>query len=86
MTTWLGERTVVPGRAEGPRFRLPALIHWALRIGVAAEFIGHGMAGLYHSKAWIPYFTFFGFSPDFTQHHLMYVTGTVDKRSLPLAP
>jgi hypothetical protein len=42
------------------------------------EFIGHGMAGLYRSQTWIPYYTFFGFSPHFAQHYLMYATGTVD--------
>ncbi|MCA1844644.1 MAG: hypothetical protein LC792_15920, partial [Actinobacteria bacterium] len=57
---------------------LATRLHWALRVGVAMEFVGHGLAGLAHSKAWIPYFTIFGFSRDFSQHHLMYLTGTVD--------
>jgi hypothetical protein len=56
----------------------PTRVHWALRIGVAMEFIGHGMAGLYRSEAWIPYYTFFGFSPQFAHNFLMYWTGTVD--------
>lgn len=53
-------------------------LHWILRIGVAAEFFGHGLAGLYRSPAWIPYFTLFGFSKQFSHDHLYYVTGTVD--------
>jgi hypothetical protein len=55
-----------------------ALISWILRVGVAMEFIGHGMAGLSRSQTWIPYYTFFGFSPRFAQHYLMYATGAVD--------
>lgn len=57
---------------------LAVKLHWMLRIGVAAEFFGHGLAGLYRSPAWIPYFTVFGFSRQFAHDHLFYVTGTVD--------
>ena len=57
---------------------LATKLHWILRMGVAAEFIGHGLAGLYRSPAWIPYFTLFGFSKQFAHDHLFYVTGTVD--------
>lgn len=57
---------------------LAVKLHWMLRIGVAAEFLGHGLAGLYRSPAWIPYFTLFGFSRQFAHDHLFYVTGTVD--------
>ena len=53
-------------------------LHWILRIGVALEFFGHGLAGLYRSPAWIPYFTLFGFSKQFAHDHLYYVTGTFD--------
>jgi hypothetical protein len=53
-------------------------IYWILRIGVAFEFIGHGMAGFSQSKAWLPYFELFGFSPEFAHNYLYYVTGTVD--------
>ncbi len=57
---------------------LAVKLHWILRIGVAAEFLGHGLAGLYRSPAWIPYFTLFGFSKQFAHDHLYYVTGAVD--------
>jgi uncharacterized membrane protein YphA (DoxX/SURF4 family) len=53
-------------------------LYWILRIGVAFEFIGHGMAGFSKSKAWLPYFELFGFSPEFAHDYLYYVTGTVD--------
>lgn len=53
-------------------------VFWALRVGVALEFIGHGMAGLWRSPSWLPYFTLFGFSKEFSHDHLYYVTGTVD--------
>jgi hypothetical protein len=65
-----------PARAwEAP---LATKLHWLLRIGVAAEFFGHGLAGLYRSPAWIPYFELFGFSKQFAHDHLYYVTGTID--------
>jgi len=57
---------------------LAVKLHWILRIGVALEFFGHGLAGLYRSPAWIPYFTLFGFSKQFAHDHLYYVTGTFD--------
>jgi hypothetical protein len=57
---------------------LAVKLHWILRIGVAAEFFGHGLAGLYRSPAWIPYFTLFGFSKQFSHDHLFYVTGSFD--------
>jgi len=66
------------GQPSSGKALRPTTLHWALRIGVAMEFIGHGMAGLYRSQTWIPYYTFFGFSPQFAQHYLMYATGTVD--------
>ncbi|MGH9189987.1 MAG: hypothetical protein ACRD0Q_08155 [Acidimicrobiales bacterium] len=57
---------------------LATRLHWALRIGVVMEFVGHGLAGLYQSKAWIPYFGLFGISERFAVDHMMYVTGVVD--------
>jgi hypothetical protein len=64
-----------PSSGKGLR---PTALHWALRIGVAMEFVGHGLAGLYHSAAWIPYYTIFGFSPQFAQGVLMNATGIGD--------
>jgi len=57
---------------------LATKVFWLLQVGVALEFIGHGMAGLWRSPAWLPYYTFFGFSKGFAHDHLYYVTGTVD--------
>jgi len=52
-------------------------IYWVLRIGVAAEFIGHGFAGLTRGP-WLPYYALFGFEPDFAWNYMFYVTGTID--------
>ena len=57
---------------------LAVKLHWALRIGVALEFIGHGVAGFYRPVAWIPYFTFFGIPETFAYDHMTYITGTID--------
>lgn len=38
---------------------------WILRIGIAGEFLGHGIFALGTKQAWIPYFTHFGFSQTF---------------------
>ena len=64
-----------PSSGQGLR---PIGLHWALQIGVAMEFVGHGLAELYHSAAWVPYYTFFGFSPQFAQGVLMNATGIAD--------
>ena len=53
-------------------------LHWALLVGVALEFIGHGVAGFYRPVGWVPYFTFFGIPEGFAHDHMTYVTGTVD--------
>ena len=57
---------------------LAVKLHWVLRVGVALEFVGHGVAGFYRPVGWIPYFTFFGIPETFAYNHLTYVTGTVD--------
>src|SRR5262245_17184032 len=57
---------------------LATKVYWLRRVGVALEFLGHGMAGLWRSQAWIPYFTVFGIPKSFAYDHMMYVTGTVD--------
>ncbi len=38
---------------------------WILRIGIAGEFIGHGIFALGTKQSWIPYFTHLGFSQNF---------------------
>jgi hypothetical protein len=57
---------------------LAVRLHWALRIGVALEFFGHGLAGFYRPPGWIPYFTFFGIPETFAHDYMTYITGTVD--------
>lgn len=57
---------------------LAVKLHWALRIGVALEFLGHGLAGFYRPPGWIPYFTFFGIPETFAHDYMTYLTGTVD--------
>lgn len=57
---------------------LATKVFWLLQVGVALEFIGHGMAGLWRAPSWIPYYTFFGFSKEFAHDHLYYLTGTFD--------
>jgi hypothetical protein len=52
-------------------------IHWILRLGAAACFIGHGAFGIITKAAWVPYFSVVGIGPD-TAYTLMPVVGTVD--------
>lgn len=52
-------------------------LYWVLRVGVAAEFIGHGLAGLSRGP-WLPYYALFGIPPDFAWKYMFYVTATVD--------
>ncbi|MGH9181195.1 MAG: hypothetical protein ACRDY5_05720, partial [Acidimicrobiales bacterium] len=85
--------TAVPGSASpslrpGPatetrwaaalRAPLAVQLHWILRVGVAAEFVGHGLAGLHRTEPWISYFGLFGISRDFAFDHMFYVTGSID--------
>jgi hypothetical protein len=52
-------------------------VHWTLRLGAAACFIGHGAFGIITKEAWVPYFGFAGISTDLA-FSLMPVVGTVD--------
>jgi len=52
-------------------------VHWCLRIGAAACFIGHGAFGVITKSAWLPYFAVTGISPD-VAYALMPVIGTLD--------
>lgn len=52
-------------------------IHWILRLGAAACFVGHGAFGIITKAAWVPYFGVVGIAPD-VAHTLMPVVGTVD--------
>jgi hypothetical protein len=52
-------------------------IHWALRVGAAACFIGHGAFGIITKAAWVPYFAVAGIPSDMAWT-LMPVVGTID--------
>lgn len=52
-------------------------VHWCLRIGASACFIGHGVFGVITKAAWVPYFGVAGIPSD-VAHTLMPVVGTVD--------
>ena len=52
-------------------------IHWILRLGAAACFIGHGAFGIITKAAWVPYFGVVGIGPD-TAYALMPVVGSLD--------
>ena len=54
-----------------------SVLHWILRIGVAACFIGHGVFGIITKAAWVPYFGVWGI-PEAWAWRLMPVVGTVD--------
>ena len=54
-----------------------AVLHWILRVAVAACFIGHGAFGIITKTAWLPYFAIFGI-PEAWAWRLMPVVGTVD--------
>ena len=52
-------------------------VHWVLRLGAAACFIGHGTFGIITKAAWVPYFGVAGIPSD-VAYTLMPVVGTVD--------
>lgn len=52
-------------------------VHWCLRIGAAACFIGHGAFGVITKAAWVPYFAVAGI-PAESAYALMPVVGTLD--------
>jgi hypothetical protein len=52
-------------------------LHWCLRIGAAACFVGHGAFGIITKAAWIPYFGLVGIPAD-VAYVLMPVVGTFD--------
>jgi hypothetical protein len=53
------------------------VVHWTLRLAVAAEFIGHGAFGIITKAAWIPYFAVIGV-PEWLAWRLMPLIGSVD--------
>jgi hypothetical protein len=51
--------------------------YWALRVGAAACFVGHGAFGFITKAAWVPYFAVLGI-PERWAYTLMPVVGAVD--------
>ena len=51
---------------------------WALRIGVAGEFIGHGVFALQGKQDWITWFAKFGVSDPHTASTLLMLIGILD--------
>jgi hypothetical protein len=53
------------------------IISWIFRIGVSAEFIGHGAFGIITKESWIPYFNLFGIDRA-TGFATMPIVGAID--------
>ena len=54
------------------------LFEWVLRIGVAGEFIGHGVFALQGKKDWIGWFGKFGVQDPEMAKNLLFVIGLMD--------
>ena len=54
------------------------IIEWILRIGVAGEFIGHGVFALQGKKEWLAWFPTFGISTPEPALTLMWLIGALD--------
>lgn len=52
-------------------------IDWILRIGIAGEFIGHGVFALQVKPGWVEYFEALGFSAQ-TAHTFLPIIGILD--------
>jgi hypothetical protein len=53
------------------------MVHWILRVAVAACFIGHGAFGILTKATWLPYFAVWGI-PEALAWRLMPLVGIVD--------
>lgn len=53
-------------------------IEWILRIGVAGEFLGHGMFAIQGKQSWFKYFEAFGISDPSTITTMLLVVGVMD--------
>ena len=54
------------------------LFEWALRIGIAGEFIGHGVFALQGKKDWISWFAKFGVSDPDMAAKILFIIGLTD--------
>src|SRR6187549_1742725 len=53
------------------------IVHWTLRIGAFACYVGHGAFGIITKAAWVAYFAVVGI-PEWMAWRLMPIVGTVD--------
>jgi hypothetical protein len=70
-----GGRTTPTRPPGGPE--ADTAVHWVLRLGAAACFVGHGAFGILTKQAWVPYFALWGF-PEAWAWKLMPVVGVMD--------
>lgn len=54
------------------------LVEWALRIGVAGEFVGHGMFALQGKQDWVGWFAKFGIADAALATKLLFFIGLLD--------
>ncbi|MEK7642954.1 MAG: hypothetical protein AAB372_00695 [Patescibacteria group bacterium] len=54
------------------------LLEWVLRVGVAGEFLGHGVFALQGKKDWIGWFVKFGISDVGIATQVLFFIGVVD--------
>ncbi len=54
------------------------LIEWVLRVGVAGEFLGHGVFALQGKKDWVGWFANFGISDTGTAVNILFWLGVLD--------
>ena len=69
------ERVDLPALARDAA--LARRVHWVLRVGAAACFVGHGAFGVITKPEWVPYFAVVGIPPEWA-FALMPVVGAVD--------
>jgi hypothetical protein len=63
--------------APAPDAALARRVHWVLRVGAAACFVGHGAFGIITKPEWVPYFAVVGIPPEWA-FALMPIVGAVD--------
>lgn len=54
------------------------IVQWVLRVGVAGEFIGHGVFALQGKKDWVQWFAKFGIQDTSTATTLLFMLGLLD--------
>ena len=53
-------------------------LEWVLRLGVAGEFLGHGVFALQGKEGWFKYFEPFGITDEQTMVTILLVVGVID--------